>query len=73
VPPNLELPLTLTARTAGALLATHTLTQPGDYECAQQIPPGAEVLVEFQLDRALPPDATDSRERAIIVRAIELG
>jgi hypothetical protein len=31
------------------------------------------VLVEFELDRALPPDATDARERAIIVRAIELG
>ena len=37
VPPNLELPLTLTASAAGAALATHTLTQPGDFECAQQI------------------------------------
>ena len=73
VPPNLELPLTLTASAAGAVLATHTLTQPGDFECAQQIPPGAEVLVEFEVDRALVPDATDARERAIIVRAIELG
>ena len=36
-------------------------------------PPGDEVLVEFELDRALAPDATDARERAIIVRAIELG
>ena len=38
-----------------------------------KLPPGAEVLVEFEFDRALPPDATDARERAIIVRAIELG
>ena len=56
-----------------SVLATHTLTQSGDFECAQQIPPGAELLVEFEVDRALPPDATDARERAIIVRALELG
>ena len=55
MPPNLELPLTLTATAAGAVIATHTLTHPGDYECAQLIPPGDEVLVEFELDRALPP------------------
>jgi len=73
VPPNLELPLTLTARAAGAVIATHTITRPGDFECAQLVPPGAEVLVEFELDRALSPDATDARERAIIVRGVELG
>jgi hypothetical protein len=73
VPPNLPLPLSLTARVAGSLVATHTFTQPGDSECAQLLPPGAEVLVEFEADRALCPDATDGRERAILVRAIELG
>lgn len=73
VPRNLELPLTLTGRVAGCVIATHTLTQPGDFECVQHLPPGAEVMVEFELDRALPPDAADARERAIIVRAIELG
>jgi hypothetical protein len=73
VPPNLELPLTLTARAGGATIATHTLTRPGDFECVQMVPPGAEVLVEFELDRALSPDATDGRERAIVVRGIELG
>lgn len=73
VPPNLELPLTLTARAEGAVIATHTLTRSGDFECAQHIPPGDEVLVEFELDGALPPDNADARERAIIVRGIELG
>ena len=73
VPPNLDLPLTLNAHAAGALIATHNLTRSGDFECVQSLPPGAEVLVEFELDRALPPDATDARERAIIVRAVELG
>ena len=73
VPPNLELPLTLNARTGSDLLATHTLARPGDFECIQNVPSGAEVLVEFDVDRALPPDATDARERAIIVRSVELG
>jgi tRNA (mo5U34)-methyltransferase len=72
VPENLELPLTLTARAGGATIATHTIARPGDWECAQLVPPGAEVLVEFELDRALAPDSTDGRERAIVVRAIEL-
>ena len=63
----------LTANAAGAVIATHTLTHAGDYECAQVIPAGDEVLVEFELDRALPADATDGRERAILVRGIELG
>jgi SAM-dependent methyltransferase len=73
VPSNLELPLTLTARAAGAVIATHTLTESGDFECVQVVPDGAEVPVEFELDRALPPDATDGRERAILVRGVELG
>jgi hypothetical protein len=73
VPPNLELPLTLTARSGGDVIATHTLISPGEFECTQLVPPGAEVLVEFEADRALSPDATDGRERAILVRAIELG
>jgi SAM-dependent methyltransferase len=73
VPANLELPLTLTARVAGTAIASHTLSDAGNFECAQQVPEGADVLVEFELDRALPPDATDGRERAIIVRDIELG
>ena len=72
VPPNLELPLTLTARADGEVIATHKITRSGDSECAQMLPPGGEVLVEFDLDRALAPDATDGRERGIIVGAIEL-
>ena len=73
VPPNLPLPLTLTARVAGSVIATHIFTQPGESECVQLLPPGAGVLVEFEADRALSPDATDGRERAILVRSIELG
>jgi hypothetical protein len=73
VPENHPVPLTLTARVAGQVIATHEFPAPGDYECAQHLPPGAEVLLEFETDRALPPDAKDGRERAILVRAIEIG
>jgi hypothetical protein len=73
VPTNLELPLTLTANAGGAVIATHSLTHAGEYECAQVIPAGEEVLVEFEVDRALEADATDGRERAILVRGIEVG
>ncbi len=72
-PQNLAFPLTLTAGVAGQLIAAHVISEAGDFICAQQIPPGAEVLVEFEVDRALAPDATDSRERAILVRDIEIG
>jgi hypothetical protein len=70
---NLAPPLTLTARVAGEVIATHELPAPGDYECAQHIPAGAEITVEFEVNRALPPDAADGRERAILVRDIEIG
>src|SRR5262249_48351542 len=60
VPPNLELPLTLTARIGGDPLATHALTSAGDFECVQNLPAGAEVLIEFDVDRALLPDANDA-------------
>ncbi len=73
VPENLELPLTLGARVGGDSIGTHTWSVPGDFECTQQVPQGAEVLVEFEVDRALSPDATDRRERAILVRAVEVG
>ena len=73
VPVSLAPPLTLTARVAGEVIATHELPAPGDYECAQHIPAGPEVIVEFEVDRALMPDATDGRERAIAVRDIEIG
>jgi tRNA (mo5U34)-methyltransferase len=73
VPENLTAPLTLTARAAGELLATHVLPTSGSYQCAQNVPARAEVLLEFELDRAVPPDSSDARERGILVREIEIG
>lgn len=73
VPENLELPLTMTVRVQGEGIATHTLTEAGDFECAQRVPDGKEVTVEFELNRALPPDDRDGRERGIVVRGVEVG
>jgi tRNA (mo5U34)-methyltransferase len=72
-PENLVLPLTLTASVGGAIIATHRFDSPGNYECAQTIPAGEEVLVEFSLDYALAAEAADQRERGIVVRGIEVG
>jgi hypothetical protein len=73
VPENLAPPLTLTAHAAGELLATHVLPTSGSYQCAQNVPARNEVLLEFELDRAVPPDSSDARERGILVREIEIG
>ena len=72
-PEVLLTPLTLTASVNGLPLATHQLPHAGDYEFVLRIPAtDRETLVEFELDRALAPDALDNRERGIIVRAVEL-
>jgi tRNA (mo5U34)-methyltransferase len=73
VPGNLATPLTLTASMAGETIATHMIPAPGDYEFAQHAPAGDQVLLTFEVDGALPPDAADSRERALVVREIEIG
>jgi len=70
---NVRLPLTLTVCAGVEVIATHEITQAGDTECAQMLPAGESLLVEFELDHALEADATDGRERGIIVRAIDLG
>jgi tRNA (mo5U34)-methyltransferase len=72
-PGNLTLPLTLTASVGGATIATHGFEAPGEYECAQMVPAGEDVLVEFSLDHVLEAEDTDRRDRGIVVRAIELG
>jgi hypothetical protein len=48
----------------------HVLDRPGDHECVFDVPEGD---VEFELDRALPPDGRDGRERGIVVRGVEVA
>jgi hypothetical protein len=62
-PSILSLPLTLTG--PGAV---HALDGNGDHEFSFAVNEG---LTEFEVDRALPGDERDGRERGIVVRAVE--
>jgi len=72
-PEDLAFPLVLTARSGGVEIGRHEIVRAGDYECAQVAPEGAEVLVEFEVDRAAGPSVEDGRERGLVVRGVELG
>ena len=67
VPEILTTPLTVTS--AGGI---HTLPRPGDYGLEFAVPAGAREIA-FELDRALPPDDRDNRERGLIVREVTAG
>jgi len=47
-------------------------TQPGDYTFSRLLPEGSDWHVQFTLNRAIPPDQSDSRERGIIVASCDL-
>jgi hypothetical protein len=55
-------------------LPSETYRKPGDYTYSGDLPPAVftakKVKVDFHLDKALPPTATDGRELGIIVSAI---
>ena len=72
-PETLKFPLLLTARADGVEIGRHEIARAGDYEFAQAAPAGAEVVVEFEVDRAVGPSAEDGRERGIVVRGVEVG
>ncbi|MBS1858365.1 MAG: hypothetical protein JST11_23545 [Acidobacteria bacterium] len=65
--------LTLSATANGRPLepAVYETPGPAAYVRTLDLPAAADVTVEFTLDRALEPDATDDRQRGIIVAAIE--
>ena len=68
-------PVTLSASVDGRALTTERYEQPGEYAYARglaEVTPGRRVLIEFQLDRALPPDDDDPRERGIIVSSLTI-
>lgn len=68
-------PLTLAAEVDGQPLAGETYAQPGEYVYARGLPPGEpgrRVRIEFRLDRALPPDEADPRERGLIVSSLTI-
>jgi len=64
VPESLSVPLTI-----GCGDQRHVLAHHGKHECAFAV---SEGVVEFELDRALPGDAVDGRERGILVQGVEI-
>jgi tRNA (mo5U34)-methyltransferase len=52
-------------------LATAVFEHPGRHTITRALPPGSET-VTFSLDKALPPDSGDCRERGLIVAAVTL-
>ncbi len=68
--------ISLAASVNGAPLEPETYTRPGEYVFARTLPSrleaGERLLAEFSLDRALPPDEEDPRERGLIVSSLGL-
>jgi tRNA (mo5U34)-methyltransferase len=66
--------ITIQAAANGVALDAETYHEPGEFAYIQTIPAAAATgdlaLVDFTLDRALPPDETDNRERGIVVSFI---
>lgn len=64
----------LSATVSGLELPPEDYTKPGEYTFTRDVPPAAlksdAVPVDFTLDKALPPSASDQRELGVIVSAI---
>lgn len=64
----------LSAKVNGLDLAPEEYTNPGEYTYSREVPPAAlksdAATVDFTLDKALPPSASDQRELGVIVSAI---
>jgi hypothetical protein len=67
---------TLSATVNGTATAPQTYTKAGEYVYSRDIPASAlggdSVMVEFSLDKFLPPSAADQRELAVIATSIGL-
>jgi hypothetical protein len=67
-------PLTLTASVGGAALSPQTYSTPGQQIYSRDVPAAAlkgdSVLVEFTLDKHLPPQGLDQRELGVIASMI---
>lgn len=64
-------PISMAIATETRTLAPAVFEQPGLHTITRALPPGSET-VTFALDKALPPDAGDRRERGLIVAAVTL-
>jgi hypothetical protein len=57
----------------GTLLAPERFETDGDFEYLRGFAPSRSISAEFQVDRALPPDESDRRERGLIVAGLSFG
>jgi hypothetical protein len=68
--------VTLSASAAGTKLKSETYTKPGAYTFTSDIPPDLlvkeAITIDFDLDKAIPPSASDSRDLGIIATAVGL-
>ena len=68
--------VSLSATAGGSALPPETYTTAGDYFYVREIPAslltGDSLRVDFQLDKAMPPNGADIRELGIIVLNIGL-
>ncbi len=68
--------LTLTASVGGATLAPETYSKPGEYIYRREVDAksisGDAVRIDFQLDKAIAPGASDLRELGIVVASAGL-
>lgn len=68
--------VTLSARIGEARLTPETVSGAGEYIYAREVPAaalaGETALVEFSLDKALPPGSADARELGIVASTIAL-
>lgn len=68
--------VTLSAEAGGVALPPETFSQAGNYEYAREVPAGAfkgdRIVVDFALDKALPPGDVDKRELGLIVTTVGL-
>jgi len=69
-------PMTVSGRANGVDLGSETFSKSGELSYHRDVPPnaltGEVVVVDFSLDKALPPTPQDQRELGIVVSAIGL-
>ncbi|HBY62134.1 MAG TPA: hypothetical protein DEH78_20120 [Solibacterales bacterium] len=67
-------PVTLAANVGGTALAPETFAKPGEQNYTRDVPATVlgkdAVVLEFSLDKALPPSAADQRELGVIATSI---
>lgn len=69
--------ITLSAAIGGSVLAPETYSKAGEYTYRRDVPAnllgGDAVRIDFQLDKAMPPDDVDKRELGIVTSSVSLA